>query len=324
MRSITVFVALAMLSLTGCVTYARKPASPRRYAAVRPTPPPTENRTPRESALYDGRTGRMTSLDAFAASARNADVVFFGELHGHLVGARYQMDLLQRMGTQGRPVALAMEFFEADVQEDLDLYLDDRINEVTFRERTRRSGAYEKTHGPLVLWAKESSAPVLAANAPRKLVSGYRKFDGKYGEYLESLSEEERAWMPRRTSTPEDEYWKRFEKMMGGGERAANFFRSQALWDDAMAESIAELRATNPDTRVLMIVGGFHVDSWLGTITKYRQRRPQDRIALLVMNADDDPTLPFQADDRGSGDVVLKVGPPKRERPSGPNPHAAP
>lgn len=317
MRKTTVIFLLPFaLGLAGCVTYVRPETRMSRRATPPSTPSPAPQPAPeREDALYDGRTGRLTTLDAFVARTRDVDVIAFGELHDNLVGARYQLEVLRAMAAQGRPVALAMEFFEADQQADLDAYLSGTLDRETFLERTRRSGSYPKTHGPLVEWAKENGAAVIAANAPRRLVSAYRKHEGGYADYLATLSEEERAWLPDRTTTPEDDYWRRFEEVMGGGPRAAQFFRAQALWDDAMADRVARFRDARPDTRVLLVVGAFHVEGGLGTITKYGYRRPQDRVATLQMEMDADATLPFREEDRGKGDVVLKVrrpAPPER------------
>ena len=297
-----------------CVTIPYEPCPPA------PSPEPRE----RIRALYDGQTERDVPLSAFLAKAWDADLVVFGELHNHPVGAMYERFVLESLSTGQRRVALALEFFERDQQPALDAYLAGTKEKAAFLKETRRSKGYEETHGPLVDWAKDHDQAVVAANAPRRLVSGYRK-SGKesYEDYLASLTEEERAWLPAETSVIEDAYWKRFETLMGP-KMAKSFFQSQALWDDAMAESMARYRDANPEHRVFFVVGAFHVTGGLGTITKYLQRRPDDRVVVLTMSTGEDTGLAFEDADRGTGDVVLKVRPQKRERPRGPNPHARP
>jgi hypothetical protein len=98
-----------------------------------------------------------------------------------------------------------------------------------------------------------------------------------------------------------------------GEERGAAFFKAQSLWDDAMAEAVADRRATAPQERVLLIVGGFHVRGRLGTLTKYAQRRPQDRVGLIVMAYGEDPALSLPADARGQADLVLVVRTPEEK-----------
>ncbi|HEX8299180.1 MAG TPA: ChaN family lipoprotein, partial [Rubricoccaceae bacterium] len=63
-------------------------------------------------------TGEALPLDALLDAAAQADVVFVGEIHddptGHAVELAVLAGLHERAGT--RPVVLALEMFEADVQ----------------------------------------------------------------------------------------------------------------------------------------------------------------------------------------------------------------
>lgn len=260
---------------------------------------------PAEHAFFDGEGGR-TSFDAFVASVADVDFVGFGELHYHTVGSRVELALLEGMAAQPRPVALALEFFEADHQAALDAYLGGEIDEATFRQRTARDTRYDESHRPLVEFCKQRRIPVIAANAPRRLVTAYRKSDApSYEAYLSGLSAEDRGSMPRASVPPDDAFKDRFMKLMGP-KRGPAFYRSMALWNDAMAESVADFRAAHPDHRVLLIVGAFHVAGHLGVVTQYLARRPGERVRILVMQPTEGP-MAFAAEDRGEGDVVLKV-----------------
>ena len=89
-----------------------------------------------------------------------------------------------------------------------------------------------------------------------------------------------------------------------GPKRGPAFWKSMALWNDAMAESVASFRAAHPQHRVLLTVGQFHVAARLGTITAYLERRPSDRVAVATMIAG---ASAFAEDDRDEGDLVIKV-----------------
>ena len=301
---------LAVLLLPACVS--RQRCCPR-VCAPRGTPEAAEVTAPAGAptvaparyAFYDA-TGAGSSFEAFVTLAREADLVAFGELHGEVQGAGYALRLLEVLAKDERPVALAMEFVERDGQRVLDDYLAGRVDEATFKKEARQGGTYDKAHKPLFDYCKAKGIPVIAANSPRRLVKAYRKSDADYAAFKDAQTPEDRALLPRSTSTPDDAYRARFMALMGE-ERGASFFRAQALWDDAMAEACADFRAANPGHRIMLIVGAFHVRGGLGTITKYAQRRPDDRARILCMRYTQSLPISFDDEDRDAGDVVLKV-----------------
>jgi uncharacterized iron-regulated protein len=265
---------------------------------------------PDEHGLFDGQ-GAATTFEAFAASVADIDFVAFGEFHSHAVGSRYELQLLQAMADQERPVALAMEFFEADTQPALDAYLAGEIDEAEFRTKTNRNEAYETSHRPLIEFCKERGIPVIAANAPRDLVKGYRESKAEsYAAYLEGLTAEQRALLPEAEGPVDEEFKRRFLEFMGP-KRGPSFYPSMALWNDAMAEASANFRTEHPEHRVLLVVGGFHVAAHLGIMSQYRARRPGDDSRVLLMSRQPEGPIAFADDDRGEGDVILKVYVPK-------------
>ena len=321
MRTLPLFVlvplALSSFFLAGCSSRSRC-CGPRGAYAQRARPAPaasapkaTKPAPALASRLYEASSGTDATLAESAADWGEVDLVAFGEMHGDLVGAAAQLELLQILAGQARPIALAMEFFERDTQADLDAYLAGTLEKEAYLKQTKRNKAYAATHGPLVDFCKERGIPVIAANAPRRLVTAYRKSDQDYEAYLEGLSEEDRALLPEETEVIEDEYYERFVGMMGE-ERGVPYFRSQALWDDSMAEAMVDFRAEHPNHRVLFIVGGFHVTAGLGTLTKYRNRRGKDELRIVLMTASRDPQLKPEEDEIGKADLILKVPAPKR------------
>ena len=293
-------LALAAVLGAGCSAPRGGGASPPD-ATARPVDPDAH-------AFYDAE-GHPASFEAFVAGLAEVDFVAFGEFHDHPVASRYELALLEAMAAQPRPVALAMEFFETDMQADLDRYLAGEIDEATFRERTRRNDRYDASHRPLIEFCRRNGIPVLAANAPRRLVRAYRKSGAEsYQAFLASLPPEDRALLPPMAGPRDEAFEARFMEFMGP-ERGPAFYPSMALWNDAMADSVARFRTEHPDHRVLLVVGGFHVAGHLGTITQYRARRPDDSVRVLLMVAGEGGDLRFSEDDRGEGDLLLKVVP---------------
>lgn len=325
LRLVPCLLAPLLLVLAGCTCCPDPCCRPRaRRAAPAPARPPTprvEAPAPNPlSRLYFDADGNTSSLETVLTDAADADLIALGELHGHPVGAELERRLLVSLAERGdRPVALAMEFLERDVQPVLDRYLAGEIDLATFKQEARQGRAYDATHGPLIEYAKANDIPVIAANAPRPLVSAYRKQDLEYDAWLETLSDEERATLPRSTSTPDDDYKQGFLTLMGP-KRGPAFFRAQALWDDAMAEAVADFRADNPEHRVLLIVGVFHVTKRLGTITKYLERRPDDQVHVIALSMDTEHPLAWAPDAAHAGDAIVRVVPQPKPKPKA-SPH---
>ena len=83
---------------------------------------------------YDGASGDPISFTQIVARAREADIILFGEEHSDVVCNALEAQLLGALVGGPRPVALAMEFFEADTQTPLDAYLSGRLDEPDFRK----------------------------------------------------------------------------------------------------------------------------------------------------------------------------------------------
>jgi uncharacterized iron-regulated protein len=255
-----------------------------------------------------GDTGASLDLAGAVARLGEADFVAFGELHGHPEGARAELALLTALADGPRPVTLAMEFFERDVQPALDAYLAGKTTEEEFLKVARQGPAYPKTHRPLIEACKARGIPVVAANAPRRLVSARRAAKGTYAEWRASLSEADRGWVPTEATEPDEAYRKRFVEAMGE-ERGARLFVSQAMWDDAMGEAVARARTEHPERRVLLVVGAFHVQGRLGTASAFSKRRPQDVVRVVAMTTREPGKPAFTPDLKGEGDLLLVVAP---------------
>ena len=168
----------------------------------------------RQFQAYDGRTGRPLSFAEVAHRCERADVVLFGEEHNNTVCNQIETQLLYALLQSRRPWALAMEFFEADTQESLNAYRRGRLDEPAFLKATKRGQSYLTSHRSLIELCRATRTPVIAANAPRRLVKAYRKSGQIYEEYRASLPSEDQRWLPLTNMELEGPYRDRFAKMM--------------------------------------------------------------------------------------------------------------
>ena len=170
---------------------------------------------------YDGHTGRRIPFSKVVHRCRAADVVLFGEQHNDPVCNQLEAQLFCALADKRRPVALAMEFFEVDTQATLDAYLRGRIEESPFRDDTRQGRSYILSHRPLVELCRAARIPVLAANAPRRLVHAFRKSDLDYETYRAALDSDDQCWLPARNEYLGGSYEEHFMEMMSDHEPTA-------------------------------------------------------------------------------------------------------
>jgi uncharacterized iron-regulated protein len=232
------------------------------------------------------------STDQAADALKDFDVIFVGELHDHIANHLAEMALLRALRERVPHLALSMEQFERDRQTVLDEYLAGKIGEETLTDGLGW-GNYAEAYRPLIEYAKEHHLPVIAANAPQKIV----RCVGREGEnFLSTLPPDKRKLVAATLHTQEGAYKKKFLKFMeedaahgeseGEKEKKADridkSFAAQVARDDTMAESIANFLQTRAGYKVMHVTGSFHAEEGLGTIERLRLRVPNLKIALIL------------------------------------------
>lgn len=270
--------------------------------------------------FFDARTSEMLyTLDVFERTG-DADVVLFGELHGHPVGlpvaAAIWKDMLSVRDRDETP-ALLLEFFERDQQLAIDEYLAGMIDEEDFVKKSGRSASnFPNAHQAMFNATKKAGGTVIAANAPRRYVRLART-DGY--DRLRAMTPAQRAMfeLPPTEDGPEA-YRERFNEIMGGmrssdesgkaqpGMGVPDFLRAQLVWDATMADSVADaLRAGHEP--VALVIGRFHVAFDGATVEYLKRQRPGADVLTIVMV--DRWSDELADEDRRSGDIVVYVGP---------------
>ncbi len=295
--------------------------------------------------------GEPASLDAILAAMDTADVVLIGEVHDDSVAHAVERELLrgayERFGDAGaRPVALSLEMFARDVQPVVDEYLGGLITEEHFLDAARPWPNYATDYRPLVAFAKAHDIPVIAANAPRRYVNRVAR-EGKAS--LGALSAEAKTSLPPLPyADPSEAYRAQFREAMRqameaareehphteassdsseaeaahgsphGGAGAENLIQAQALWDAAMAFSIAEHLMRYPETLVLHVAGAFHVERGTGIAEHLARYRPSARVVSVALRPADDPAAFDGAAHGGRGTFVVLIGAERSASPARP------
>jgi uncharacterized iron-regulated protein len=290
-------------------------ACSRATPVTAPVPLAGETANPAQRVV-SAATGQNISFAQMAEAAARADVVFFGEMHDDDESHRAELALLTAIGERRDRVVLSLEMFERDVQPLLDAYLAGRMTEADFVAQSRPWPNYAADYRPLVELAKAKGWPVIAANVPRRLASGVSR---RGLASVDSLPAADRAYVASDLQCPQDQYYRNFVAVMGGGHGGAGgapgtaaagarsmtdlFYESQCVKDETMAESI--IRGRRDRAIVVHFNGAFHSDFGLGTVSRVVRRAPGVRTVVVSAVPSPAPDKEKVADHLAKGQFII-------------------
>ncbi len=216
----------------------------------------------------------------------SSKVIYIGETHDNLSVHQLQLKVIKDLfkKTKGH-IAIGMEMFQKRSQEKLDLFINGKISEKEFlRDVWLPDWGFEyEYYRAIIEFAKAKKIKIIALNANKSTV----KMINKKG--IENLSEEERKEVPEIDTT--DKYHRNRVKAifdvhqhssMGSFE---SFYRVQCLWDETMAESVANYLNSKQgeDKHVVVLAGKDHVRYGIGIPKRvFRRIKAQYNIILPI------------------------------------------
>jgi len=257
--------------------------------SANPAPEPIET-TP---ALQLSNT---LSLQSLIPTLAKKQVVFIGEIHTRYDHHLTQLDIIKRLHAIHPDLVIGMESFQQPFQQYLDEYVSGDLDE---REMLRLTEYYDRwrydyrLYAPILRYAREQGIPIIALNIPMELS---RKV-GRSG--LDSLDEAERAQLPEEIDRTDKDYVQRLKKVfnhhaVGQAENFENFLTAQLLWDEGMAQSIADHLESKPDLHMVVLAGRGHIAYGGGIPNRVTRRRPVS--TAIVLNSWEDSIKPGLAD----------------------------
>ncbi|MBD2580630.1 ChaN family lipoprotein [Oscillatoria sp. FACHB-1406] len=207
------------------------------------------------------------------------NIIYLGETHDNPEDHQKQLQILQALHQHQSKIAIALEMFQRPFQTAIDRYLAGEITEAELRQQTEyddRWGYDWEFYAPILRYAKTHKLPVLALNVPseiaRKVAAGG----------LESLSPEESQQIPPASEIRTDnaayrqrlevEFNRHLEAGHGNSKGFERFFLVQVLWDETMAETIAQFWQDRPDYQIVVLAGKGHIEYGDGIPSRVERR----------------------------------------------------
>jgi len=231
-------------------------------------------------------------IEAVVSQLAGKRVVFIGEDHERYDEHLNQLEIIQRLHiTAPDHWVIGVEYFQRRFQPYLDAYIEGSISEREFLTKTEyfdRWGYDYRLYRPIFRYAREQHIPLVALNAERELTDEV----GKVG--LQSLPPSDRSRLPEEIDLPDTNYRERLREAFNEHPAGGNFDRFvevQSVWDETMAQSVADYLTAHPDKAMVVLAGGGHIAHGSGIPSRVQRRLPDARIAILLPEdkPDDDP-----------------------------------
>lgn len=201
-----------------------------------------------------------------------------------------QLETIQYLHKRQPKIAIALEMFQRPDQQFLDQYIAGKITEQELLEKTKynqRWGFPWEYYAPILSYAKANKLPVSALNTPSEVTRQVAR------EGLASLTPQQRQFIPPVTEIRTDnaEYRQMilsaFEQHQQAGHGSSadfeNFFLAQVLWDETMAEKIAQFHQTRPTYQIVVLAGQGHIVYGYGIPSRVARRLPKNFVQSSVL-----------------------------------------
>lgn len=237
--AILVFVALFLLG--GCATKRSVPVPLASIEGV--------NAHFGVGRIVSLKTEKSIAFETLIDQLKPIDIIFIGEVHDNAEHHLIQVQILQALIARYGPVTVAMEVFQEPQQSIIDDYIDGGMTEEVFLKDVdwrKQWGLDYLFYRPLVVMVKEHGGSVLAINVPRKIVKNVAKGG------LKSLKPEERQQVADVIDLDNKQHRAYLREVYEGHPRSNlkgfdYFYQAQCVWEDTMAENIAEYLKENQE-----------------------------------------------------------------------------
>lgn len=245
--------------------------------------------------------GARTSYGKMLQRLKDADLVFFGELHNNAIAHWLELELAMDLSAY-RALQLGAEMFETDDQQHLDRYLRGEISARGLDSVARLWKNYPTDYAPLVNFARSKKLSFIATNVPRRYASMVAK--GGW-DVLDTLPTADKRWIPPLPIIYDSTlpgYRNMLQMMQGHG--GIHIPKAQALKDATMAWSI--LRNFDQGQLFLHYNGSYHSENHEGIVWYVRKARPGMKIITLAVVTQSSLTH-LQEDNKRKADYIICV-----------------
>jgi uncharacterized iron-regulated protein len=253
-----------------------------------------------DAPLYDLQNGRRTTLAEALPVLLKSRIVLVGELHTEESHHRAQLAVIRSLVEAGARVAVGLEMFRRDSQEELDRWTAGKTDPREFERIYADNWNYPwPAYRMIFEYAREHRIPMIGLNVARDITRQVARGG------FQSLTEEQRGRLADVTCAVDEEYMryirKSYQAHAHGNMNFTHFCEAQMVWDTAMAVYALEHLQAVPDATVVILTGVGHAQK--GAVPRQIRMRSEAPVTVLL------PEVPGSIDagrvDRQDADYLL-------------------
>lgn len=242
-------------------------------------------------------TSNLTSFEKVVDKIADAQVVYVGETHTSLADHLLQLRIIEALHKKDPNLAIGMEMFPASSQPALDRYTlsDEMVDERTFLKESDYYNVWRfdyRFFQDILRFARKNRIPVIGLNLDRKIVSEVFRSGG-----TDSLAKEVQDMLPKDRNLDMEGYSERLSFMHNvhmqgshGSGAESGFIQAQGIWDETMAENIADFLIKQPSYRLVVLAGSQHTRKDSGIPPRVARRLPVMQASVLNIYNDSSPS----------------------------------
>lgn len=242
--------------------------------------------------LHDSVDGvepaRTLKLGDIVDAVSDKPLILVGERHTNYEDHKVELEVIRGLFQKGRKFAIGMEMFQRPFQKAIDEYLSGAMDAREFLKQTeyfKRWVFDYNLYREIIEFAKAKGIALVALNQRSEIVDKVAKGG------LDALSEEERKEIPQDMNMTDESYRRRLKKVYEdhpGDITFENFYQSQILWDETMADSAARFLKEHPGYQLVVLAGVEHIMYGSGIPIRVFRRSGRDYVTLINGSFDRD------------------------------------
>lgn len=245
--------------------------------------------------------GKKVSYEKMLKSLGKSDIILFGEFHDNPIAHWLQYEVTSDLNAH-KSLILGAEMLEADGQESVNDYLNDRISSKGLDSLVKLWPNYKTDYAPLVNFAKDKQLPFIATNIPRPYANlVYKKgFDA-----LDSLSNAQKEWIAPLPIEFDSELstYKDFLNTMGD-HGSPELVMAQAMKDATMAHFILK---NYRDGHLFIHYNGAHHSDYYEGILWYLKKERDDLKYTTISTVSQEDVNTLDKENLKKADFIICV-----------------